>query len=105
MAHKTYQYCVAENWGKGFITADDSRKLAIRAFPGNVWRVPVHNQDANRWIAGVAGTHKTLSEAQAIVDAVITQAQSDWDALPAEEKAPSAGNENNTRPEDITLTE
>ena len=53
----------------------------------------------------MAGTHKSLSEAQAVVDAVITQAQSDWDALPAEEKAPSAGNENNTRPEDITLTE
>ena len=34
MAHKTYQYCVAENWGKGFITADDSRKLALRGFPG-----------------------------------------------------------------------
>ena len=51
MAHKTYQYCVAENWGKGFITADDSRKIEIRAFPGNVWRVPAHNQDANRWIA------------------------------------------------------
>ena len=105
MAHKTYQYCVAENWGKGFITANDSRNLQPASFPGDVWRVPAHNQDANRWIAGVAGTHKTLSEAQAIVDAVITQAQSDWDALPAEEKAPSAGNENNTRPENITLTE
>jgi len=29
---------------------------------------------------------KTLSEAQAIVDAEITQAQADWDALPAEQK-------------------
>ena len=105
MAHKTYQYCVAENWGKGFITADDSRKLEIRAFPGNVWRVPAHNQDANRWIAGVAGTRKTLSEAQAIVDAIITQRQADWDALPAEQKAPTPGFEGMTRPSNIVLEE
>ena len=105
MAHKTYQYCVAENWGKGFITADDSRKIEIRAFPGNVWRVPAHNQDANRWIAGVAGTHKTLSEAQAIVDAEITQRQADWDALPAEQKAPTPGFEGMTRPSNIVLEE
>ena len=45
---KTYQYCVAENWGKGFITNDDSIKLSPSSFPGNVWRVPAHNQDANR---------------------------------------------------------
>ena len=32
MAHKTYQYCVAENWGKGFITNDDSRKSSPLAF-------------------------------------------------------------------------
>ena len=79
MAHKTYQYCVAENWGKGFITADDSRKLSLRGFPGDVWRVPAHNQDANRWVAGVAGTHKTLSEAQAIVDTEVQTAQTAWD--------------------------
>ena len=105
MAHKTYQYCVAENWGKGFITVNDSRKLGFRSFPGDVWRVDAHNQDANGWIANVKGTHKTLSEAQAIVDAEITQAQADWDALPAEQKAPSVGFELITRPEDITLEE
>jgi len=103
MAHKTYQYCVAENWGKGFITNDDSRKTSPAAFPGNVWRVHAHNQDANRWISGVAGVHKTLSEAQAIVDAEVAQAQADWDALPEAEKAPALGY--NTRPEDITLEE
>ena len=106
MAHKTYQYCVAENWGKGFITADDSRKLEFRSFPGNVWRVPAHNQDANRWIAGVAGTHKTLSEAQAIVDAEITQAQADWDAIPADDPRKTEGSVDYIpRPEDITLEE
>jgi hypothetical protein len=81
-------------------------KSDLAGFPGNVWRVPAHNQDANRWIAGVNGTHKTLSEAQAIVDAEVqAQAQADWDALPAEQKAPTAGFESMTRPTDITLTE
>ena len=98
----TYQYCVAENWGKGFITADDSRKLQPRSFPGDVWRIPANDQDANRWIAGVNGARKTLSEAQAIVDAEITQAQSDWDALPEEVKTDAT---NPGRPENITLVE
>jgi len=100
-----YQYCTATNWGKGFITANDSRNIGFRSYPGDVWRVPINNQNANRWIAGVAGVRKTLSEAQAIVDAEITQAQADWDALPADQKAPTIGFEANTRPEDITLEE
>ena len=106
MAHKTYQYCVAENWGKGFITHADSRRLSILSFPGDVWRVPAHNQDANRWIAGVAGTRKTLSEAQAIVDAVITQAQSDWDAIPEDDERKTVGHPMyESRPADITFEE
>lgn len=106
MAHKTYQYCVAENWGKGFITHNDAVKLEFRSFPGNVWRVNAHNQDANRWIAGVNGTHKTLSEAQAIVDAEVTQAQADWDAIPADDPRKNEGSALYTaRPEDITLEE
>ena len=106
MAHKTYQYCVAENWGKGFITHDDARKLEFRSFPGNVWRVNAHNQDANRWIAGVAGTRKTLSEAQAIVDAEVQASQAAWDAIPAEDPSKQQGSPTYTpRPEDITLEE
>ena len=100
-----YQYCTATNWGKGFITPNDSRNVGFRGYPGDVWRVPVNNQDANRWIAGVAGVRKSLAEAQAIVDAEITQSQADWDALPADQKAPTMGFEANTRPEDITLEE
>ena len=100
-----YQYCVATNWGKGFITHNDAVKLEFTSFPGNVWKVNANNQDANRWIAGVAGERKTLAEAQAIVDAEVTQAQADWDALPADQKAPTAGFECITRPTDITLTE
>ena len=106
MAHKTYQYCVAENWGKGFITADDSRKLSLRGFPGDVRRAPAHNQDANRWVAGVAGTHKTLSEAQAIVDTEVQTAQTAWDndnvdGETSEDKIRRLGD----RPVDITLEE
>jgi hypothetical protein len=77
---KTYQYCVAENWGKGFIEIGESATLNIKGLPGNVWRVPAHNKNANLWISKVLGTPKTRDEAQAIVDSVITQYQSNWDA-------------------------
>ena len=103
MAHKTYQYCVAENWGKGFIEHSESSKIAFSGLPGNVWRVPAHNKDANLWINKVLGTVKTKDEAQAIVDAEVQAAQAAWDALPDAEKAPAV--EFNTRPTDITLEE
>ena len=67
--------------------------------------MPANNQEANRWIFGVAGVFKTLSEAQTIVNEAVTQAQADWDALPADQKAPTPGLEGMTRPEDITLEE
>jgi hypothetical protein len=89
MAHKTYQYCVAENWGKGFIEHSESRKIAFSGFPGNVWQVPAHNKDANLWISKVLGTVKTKDEAQAIVDAEVQAAQAVWDATPDAEKAPA----------------
>lgn len=81
-----YKYCVAENWGKGFITHDDSSKFQISGFPGNLWQIPANNQDANLWVNKVAGVWKTKEEAQAIVDAIIAQAQAAWDALPDSEK-------------------
>jgi len=81
-----YKYCVAENWGVGFITNDDSSKFQISGFPGNVWQIPADNQDANLWVYKVAGIFKTKAEAQAIVDAIVAQAQADWDALPDEQK-------------------
>jgi hypothetical protein len=81
-----YKYCVAENWGKGFITHDDSSKFQISGFPGNLWQIPANNQDANLWVNKVAGVWKTKEEAQAIVDAIIAQAQADWDALPEDQK-------------------
>ena len=106
MAHKTYQYCVAENWGKGFITNNDSRKSSPLSFPGNVWRVHAHNQDANRWISRVAGVHKTLSEAQAIVDTEIAAQQATWDAIPADDSSKDPESAlYQPRPENITLEE
>jgi len=81
-----YKYCVAECWGKGFITHDDSSKFQISGFPGNVWQIPANNQDANLWVNKVAGSFKTKAEAQAIVDVEVTAAQAAWDALPDSEK-------------------
>jgi hypothetical protein len=103
---KTYQYCVAENWGKGFIEHSESRKIAFSGFPGNVWRVPAHNKDANLWINKVLGTVKTRDEAQAIVNAEVANAQNAWDAdnvdgETAEQKQERIG----SRPADITLEE
>jgi len=96
---KTNQYCVAENWGKGFIEHSESRKIAFSGFPGNVWKVPAHNKEANLWISKVLGVLKTKDEAQAIVDAEVTAAQAAWDALSDEEKS------RNPRPADIILEE
>ena len=94
---KINQYCVAENWGKGFIEHNESAKISFSGLPGNVWRVPAHNKDANLWISKVLGTVKTKDEAQVIVDAEVTAAQAAWDVLSDEEKAISS------RPVDITL--
>lgn len=100
---KTYQYCVAENWGKGFIDHVESQRITFCSFPGNVWQVPAYNKHGNLWIAKVAGTVKTKTEAQAIVDAEVQAAQAVWDALPDADKAPAV--QSNTRPADITLEE
>ena len=44
---KTYQYCVAENWGKGFIDHVEAIKISFTGLPGNVWQVPAYNKHAN----------------------------------------------------------
>ena len=94
---KINQYCVAENWGKGFIEHNESAKISFSGLPGNVWRVPAHNKDANLWINKVLGTAKTKDEAQVIVDAEVTASQTAWDALSDGEEVISS------RPVDITL--
>ena len=81
-----YKYCVAENWGKGFITHSDASKYQVSGFPGNVWQIPANSQDANLWVYKVAGTFKTKAEAQTIVDAEVATAQAAWDALPEDQR-------------------
>ena len=103
---KTYQYCVAENWGKGFIDHDESMRITFKSFPGNVWQVPAYNKHGKLWIAKVAGTVKTKDEAQTIVDAEQKKAQDAWDANnedgeSADEKIERLG----AKPADITLEE
>jgi hypothetical protein len=103
---KTYQYCVAENWGKGFIEYDESQRITFASFPGNVWQVPAYNKHGNLWIAKVAGAVKTKDEAQSIVTAIVDAAQDAWDANnvdgeSADEKIARLGE----KPTDITLVE
>ena len=101
---KTYQYCVAENWGKGFIDHVESQRITFKGYPGNVWQVPAYNKHGNLWIAKVAGVVKTKDEAQAIVTAEVTSSQNAWDADTVEgETAEQAIERKGARPADITL--
>jgi len=101
-----YQYCVATNWGSGFITNEDSAHLEIKSFHAGLWKVNANSQRANRWIAGVAGVRKTLSEAQALVDAHVASEQAVWDAIPDDDpRKDETSDLYRERPSDITLTE
>ena len=97
MANDIFNYCVATNTGKGFITHDDSRRFWISGNPGNVW-VATDCVESRHWIARNNGVSKTKEEAQAIVTAEVEAAQAAWDALSDEAKAASSG-----RPGAITL--
>jgi hypothetical protein len=94
---KTNQYCVAENWGEGFIEHSESAKISFRGLPGNVWQLPANNKDANLWIHKVLGTVKTKDEAQEIVNTDIAAQQARWDAFTDNEKSDIE------RPVDIVL--
>ena len=103
---KTYQYCVAENWGKGFIDHDESIRITFKSFPGDVWQVPAYNKHGNLWIAKVAGAIKTKDEAQTIVTAQVDAYQTTWDnnnveGESSDEKIERLG----AKPADITLEE
>ena len=92
-----YQYCVATNWGKGFITNEDSAHLDLLSFPAGLWRVNANSQRANRWIAGVA---------QALVDAHVADAQAEWDAIPDDDlRKDETSDLYRARPAAITLEE
>ena len=103
---KTYQYCVAENWGKGFIDYDESHRITFKGYPGDVWQVPAYNKHANLWIAKVGGTIKTKDEAQTIVTAIVDAAQDAWDANNVDgESADDKIERLGIKPTDITLEE
>ena len=95
MAH--FIYGTATNTGKGFFTAEDRRNFYLSGDPANVWVIG-YNEKGARWLAEKGGVEKTKAEAQALVDAEITAAQTAWDALSDEQKTMSPN-----RPTDITL--
>ena len=73
------KYCTATNTGAGFITWNESIGLNIYGYPGNVW---VTVKDDTSWITRVGGVEKTLTEAQAITNTAVADAQTAWDAAP-----------------------
>ena len=93
-----FNYSVATNSGKGFITAQESADFYVEAFPGNVW-VCANIPASVAWISKVSGTVKTLSEAQSLVDTAVAAGQAAWDAQTVEQKE----NPSNPRPTAIAL--
>jgi len=100
MANDIFNYCVATNTGKGFITHADSRNFWISGQVANVW-VVTDTFDSRLWIARNNGVTKTKAEAQALVTTEVEAGQATWDALPEAEKAPAVPDK--PRPPDITL--
>jgi hypothetical protein len=90
-------YGTATNTGKDFFTYQDRLDFFLSGHPGNIWVVG-NNEKGAVWLASKNGITKTKEEAQAIVDAEITAAQTEWDALTDEQKIMSLG-----RPTNITL--
>ena len=90
-------YGTATNTGKDFFTYQDRLDFHLSGYPENVWVVG-NNEKGAIWLASKNGITKTKAEAQAIVDAETTRAQTEWDALTDEQKTMSPG-----RPENITL--
>ena len=81
-----YKYCTATNWGKNFFTHEERKQFYLAGHPGNVWVVG-DNIHGDQWISKVSGVSKTKAEAQALVDAEITAAQTAYDALSSDEQA------------------
>ena len=89
-------YCVAISTGKGFFTHEDRNDFYLSHHPGDVWAVG-NNAAGIGWINRINGTSKVKSDAQAIVDAKIEEAQVVYDASSAEHKT------DHRRPEKYTL--
>ena len=89
-------YGTATNTGKNFFTRQDRLDFFLSGHPGNIWVIG-NNEKGAVWLASKNGITKTKAEAQTIVDAEITAAQTEWDALTDEQKL------RNDRPTDIIL--
>jgi len=103
MANDIFNYCVATNTGKGFITHNDSRRFWISGQPANVW-VCTDCVESRHWIARNNGVSKTKAEAQTLVTAEVDAAKTAWDdnnvsEETAEEKIERLG----AKPTDVTL--
>ena len=89
-------YGTSTNTGKNFFTRQNRLDFFLRGYPANVWVIG-NNEKGALWLAEKNGVEKTKAEAQAIVDAEITAAQTDYDALSDEDRRFL------TRPDQVTL--
>ena len=90
------KYCIANNFGKGFITHRDSVAFEFQGYPCDIWILKENTGDID-WIQRVGGTEVTKEEAQKILDTEVLRLQEEWDNLTEEEK------NNLTRPGAIIL--
>ena len=77
-------YGTANNTGKGFFTHEDRRNFYLRGYTGHdgsnyidTWVIGANEKGA-LWLAEKEGTEKTKSEAQTLVSAAVTLAQTAW---------------------------
>jgi hypothetical protein len=82
----TYRYCIAQNYGKNFITYDDSFKFHIKHILNNLYQISNNKEYADIWLNRVSGTLITLAEAQNIVDAEVSKILLEWESLSPELK-------------------
>jgi len=103
MANDIFNYCVATNTGKGFITHDDSRRFWISGYPGNVW-VATDCVESRHWVARNNGVSKTKAEAQTLVTAEVDAAKDAWDDNNVEgESSAEKISRLGAKPTDVTL--
>jgi len=72
------KYCIANNFGKGFITYRDSIAFEFQGYPLNIWVLKDNTGDLD-WIKKVNGIQKTKEEAQALLDVETLRLQQEWD--------------------------
>ena len=77
-------YGTANNTGKDFFTHEDRRNFFLRSYTGHdgsdyidTWVIGANEKGA-LWLAEKSGTEKTKSEAQTLVSAAVTLAQTAW---------------------------